>query len=293
MDTFLPSSGRGPPQTDSLDEEVAAATSRARLPGRGSPSAAAASRSVMDRSFESRRRVKAQMLAARKAAVRKEKSVKRVKERQWKKRMASSPFAVDLVAETERIDEENRVRLRQERRKARVALERKTRLKNTIIRKALTEATDLDTLRQEKRAIIAEERRLKSLLDLEKASAARKQDLLVRSRRASRSSTQRRAHAALSRARSCALHPRSPNPLLPTHPLALAPSHEPQQAAQRAERQRKEAKSEFMRKKRMERLQRVQAEERQMLADLLDVPAPADYGLRIGVGVVGELGGTG
>lgn len=120
------------------------------------------------------------MLAARKAAVRKEKSVKRVKERQWKKRMASSPFAVDLVAETERIDEENRVRLRQEQRKARVALERKTRLKNTIIRKALTEATDLDTLRQEKRAIIAEERRLKSLLDLEKASAARKQDLLVR-----------------------------------------------------------------------------------------------------------------
>lgn len=43
----------------------------------------------------------------------------------------------------------------------------------------------------------------------------------------------------------------------------------------------------------MERLQRVQAEERQMLADLLDVPEPADYGLRIGVGVVGELGGTG
>ena len=52
-------------------------------------------------------------------------------------------------------------------------------MKNTIIRKALTEETDLDTLRMEKRAIIDEERRLKALLDLEKASAKRKQDLLV------------------------------------------------------------------------------------------------------------------
>tara|TARA_B110000977_G_C10636204_1_gene322172 strand:+ start:161 stop:292 length:132 start_codon:yes stop_codon:yes gene_type:complete len=43
----------------------------------------------------------------------------------------------------------------------------------------------------------------------------------------------------------------------------------------------------------MERLARVQQEEREMLSELLDVPEPADYGLRIGAGVVGELGGTG
>ena len=173
----------GAPATDSLDLEVAAASSRtagrSSLKARGSPSAAAMSRIIMERQSQSRRRVKAKILQQRAAAVKTAQRTKLAKERQWKKRMATSPFAVDLVAETERIDEENRVRLRQERRRARQAEQRKQSLKNTIIRKALTEETDLDTLRMEKRAIIDEERRLKALLDLEKASAKRKQDLLV------------------------------------------------------------------------------------------------------------------
>ena len=44
---------------------------------------------------------------------------------------------------------------------------------------ALSEPSDLEALRQEKRAIMMEEKRLKALLDLEKASAHRKADLLV------------------------------------------------------------------------------------------------------------------
>jgi len=45
---------------------------------------------------------------------------------------------------------------------------------------ALSEASDLEALRQEKRAIQLEEKRLKALLDLEKAGQHRKADLLVR-----------------------------------------------------------------------------------------------------------------
>ena len=41
---------------------------------------------------------------------------------------------------------------------------------------ALAEASDLEALRTEKRAIIAEEKRLKALLEMERAKAARKAD---------------------------------------------------------------------------------------------------------------------
>ena len=70
-----------------------------------------------------------------------------------------SPFLVDLLAENEKIDEENRVRLAEQARRAKVFERRKEEAKNAIILKALQEASDLDALRKEKRIIMEEERR--------------------------------------------------------------------------------------------------------------------------------------
>lgn len=47
---------------------------------------------------------------------------------------------------------------------------RKEKAKNEIILKALSEFSDLEALRKEKRAIMEEEQRLKALLSLEKVS---------------------------------------------------------------------------------------------------------------------------
>jgi hypothetical protein len=47
---------------------------------------------------------------------------------------------------------------------------RKQKAKNEIILKALSEFSDLEALRKEKRAIMDEEQRLKALLSLEKVS---------------------------------------------------------------------------------------------------------------------------
>ena len=79
----------------------------------------------------------------------------------WSKKLDRSSFLVDQVAESERIDEEHRVKLEEEAKRARMFEERKQRIKTEIILKALAETNDLDQLRQEKRLIIEEERRLK------------------------------------------------------------------------------------------------------------------------------------
>ena len=96
------------------------------------------------------------------------------------RKMERSPFLVDQVAENERIDEENRVRCRRSSTR-KMLKSRKSKIKNEIILKA-AEASDLDGLRQEKRLIAIEEKRLKALLQLEKASGHRKADLMAAQR---------------------------------------------------------------------------------------------------------------
>lgn len=93
-----------------------------------------------------------------------------------------SPFLVDLLAENERIDEENRVRLAEQARRERLFEERKEAAKNGIILKALQESSDLDALRREKRIIMEEERRLKALLDIEKTNSHAKSDKMAAAR---------------------------------------------------------------------------------------------------------------
>jgi hypothetical protein len=86
----------------------------------------------------------------------------------WKSKTKHSPFAVNLVAEDERITEENTIRLKEENERRYTMEARKEKAKNEIILKALSEFSDLEALRKEKRAIMDEEQRLKALLSLEK-----------------------------------------------------------------------------------------------------------------------------
>lgn len=111
----------------------------------------------------------------------------------WNKRLTNSPFNVDLVAEDERIYEENRIRAEEEQRLKKEIYERKEKAKNDIVLKALAEFSDLEALRKEKRAIIEEEQRLKALLTLEKANQNAKEDRLAAER-----AEKQRAQAKLS-----------------------------------------------------------------------------------------------
>jgi hypothetical protein len=114
----------------------------------------------------------------------------------WLTKTKTSPFAVDLVAEDERIYEENQIRMREEKERERNVNERKARAKNDIILKALSEFSDLEALRKEKRAIMEEEQRLRALLTLEKLTVDNKSDRLAAERaqrqRAYAKSTHRR-----------------------------------------------------------------------------------------------------
>ena len=86
-----------------------------------------------------------------KAATREERTTK------WLTKTRTSPFAVDLVAEDERIYEENQVRMREAEERRKLIEIRRNKIKNDIILKALAEFSDLETLRREKKAIIEEE----------------------------------------------------------------------------------------------------------------------------------------
>lgn len=94
----------------------------------------------------------------------------------WLKKTASSPFAVDLAAESERITEENRIRQSEEKKRRETLAGRKEKAKNDIILRALSEFSDLEALRAEKRAIMEEEQRLRALLALEKTTVNKKAD---------------------------------------------------------------------------------------------------------------------
>lgn len=103
-----------------------------------------------------------------------------------------SPFLVDLVAESERIDEERSIE-----RKRQVSIQRKEQAKNKIILRALQEPNELDELRKEKRKILEEEKRLKALIELEKTNGHRKND-----RKAAEIAEKRRQAAKLEKRRS-------------------------------------------------------------------------------------------
>ena len=63
---------------------------------------------IMSKRFMERNEVKARILRNRQRTQRRLLKSKQKKEAQWRRKMERSPFMVDLIAENERIDEENR-----------------------------------------------------------------------------------------------------------------------------------------------------------------------------------------
>lgn len=125
------------------------------------------------------------------------KTIEREKRQEkWLKKTKTSPFAVDLVAEDERIYEENQIRMKEEADRRRRVEDRRAKAKNDLILKALSEFSDLEALRREKRAIMEEEQRLRALLSLEKVTQNQKGERLAAERaqrqRAAAKNTHRR-----------------------------------------------------------------------------------------------------
>lgn len=98
-----------------------------------------------------------------------------------RRKSAKSPFQIDLVAETERIDEEVMVRLQFEDKLQVVDSKRKEKVMDAVIRSALTEEDHVARLREEKRKLLIEQKRLLALRDMQKSDAnlQRKKDMLV------------------------------------------------------------------------------------------------------------------
>merc|ERR1719378_1654382 len=107
-------------------------------------------------------------------------SSQRDRDERWSRKLQKSPFAVDLVAENQRIDEENRVRDHVEQRRQRLMARRNREAHNAIFKRATAEMDELDQLRAEKRMLLENERQLKALRDVEKSNARTAQILQTR-----------------------------------------------------------------------------------------------------------------
>uniref|UniRef100_A0A7S2SUX2 Uncharacterized protein n=1 Tax=Rhizochromulina marina TaxID=1034831 RepID=A0A7S2SUX2_9STRA len=141
--------------------------------------ARAQSAQVMSKKFIQRDRVKQRMMEEEARLRQQKMNARRRQEGKWNQKMQNSPFKVNLVAESERCEEEHKVRLTEEVRQQRQISRRQEAAKQDIVLRALQEESDLEALRREKRAIVEEERRLKALLDLEKTKKQRKADRIA------------------------------------------------------------------------------------------------------------------
>jgi hypothetical protein len=124
---------------------------------------------VKNNMHRERQQVKEQMIVS-----------KNDREERWSRKLQRSPFAVDLVAEDQRIHEENRVRDNVEQRRQRLMARRNREAHNAIFKRATAEMDELDTLRAEKRMLLENERQLKALRDVEKSNARTAQILQER-----------------------------------------------------------------------------------------------------------------
>eukprot|EP00615_Pteridomonas_danica_P008757 CAMPEP_0114350468 /NCGR_PEP_ID=MMETSP0101-20121206/16380_1 /TAXON_ID=38822 ORGANISM="Pteridomonas danica, Strain PT" /NCGR_SAMPLE_ID=MMETSP0101 /ASSEMBLY_ACC=CAM_ASM_000211 /LENGTH=189 /DNA_ID=CAMNT_0001489707 /DNA_START=203 /DNA_END=772 /DNA_ORIENTATION=- len=133
----------------------------------------------MTKKFIQRDRIKEQMKKEEAKLKQQKKIEARKKQSKWEQKLSSSPFTVNLVADSERLEEEHNVRLDEEYRRRKMVEHRSEGAKQDIILRALQEESDLEALRREKRAIMEEEYRLKALLDLEKTNSHAKADRMA------------------------------------------------------------------------------------------------------------------
>ena len=125
--------------------------------------ARAQSAQIMSKKFLQRDRVKQEMKAEEARLKQQKKAAQKRQQAKWQQKMTQSPFTVNLVAESERLEEEHAVRLVDESYRQKDIEKRQLAARQEIILRALQEESDLEALRREKRAIIEEERRLKAL----------------------------------------------------------------------------------------------------------------------------------
>lgn len=126
---------------------------------------------IMSLAFAQHDAVKANMRRERQQLVEKVAISQRERDERWSRKLQKSPFAVDLVAETQRIEEENRVRDHVEQRRQRLMAKKNREAHNSIFDRALAETDELQQLRTEKRLLFESERQLKALRDVEKSNA--------------------------------------------------------------------------------------------------------------------------
>jgi hypothetical protein len=126
---------------------------------------------IMSLAFAQHDAVKASMRRERQTYFEKLSSSQRERDERWSRKLQRSPFAVDLVAENQRIDEENRVRDHVEQRRQRLMAKRNREAHNSIFERATAETDELQQLRTEKRLLFESERQLKALRDVEKSNA--------------------------------------------------------------------------------------------------------------------------
>jgi hypothetical protein len=112
----------------------------------------------------------------------------------WMVKARVSPYDTDLIAQDERLAEESRIREHDLRMSTVVLDSKRERAKNDIILKALSEFSDLEALRREKRAILEEEQRLRALLALEKSKKQGKESRLAAERAMKQRSTAKLDH---------------------------------------------------------------------------------------------------
>jgi len=123
--------------------------------------ARAQSAQIMSKKFLQRDRIKQQMKDEEDALRREKRASQSRMQAKWREKYATSPFTVNMVADSERLEEEHAMRLEDEIRRKTQAEARTRAAKQEIILRALQEESDLEALRREKRAIMEEERRLK------------------------------------------------------------------------------------------------------------------------------------
>jgi len=138
---------------------------------------------IMSIHFAQRDAVKNDLRRERQAYLESLSLSKREREERWSRRLQRSPFAVDLLAENQRIDEENRVQRAVEQRRQRLIAQRNRQAHNAIFKRATAENDELDRLRAEKRMLLENERQLKARKDVERSNARTAQILAERQRK--------------------------------------------------------------------------------------------------------------
>jgi hypothetical protein len=135
---------------------------------------------IMSARFAQRDAVKMEKMRERQWITDKSAQSKRDRDQRWSHKMQRSPFAVDLVAETQRIDEENRVRDHVEQRRQRLINRQNKDAHDSIFKRITAENDELQRLRREKRMLLENERQLKALRDVERSNARTAQILQER-----------------------------------------------------------------------------------------------------------------